>query len=303
MARSVARVHIRGERGEAMGYGTGFLVSPRLLLTNQHVLPTLAHAKNSLAEFNYQESANGEMHASTVFPLAPDALFLSDTNLDYTLVALAPDPDLAAYGWLPLIADVGKLLVGETVNIIQHPNGEPKQLAIRHHQVVDELELFLHYQTDTDPGSSGAPVFNDQWEVVALHHSGVPKRNEKGEQHIREQELSLEAEDLRQELLEAAPPPFRAAGIAWSTMRTSCRGCHRATSMGVSCCGLTARGASPARRPWRPLGRPMPAVLARRPWSRPPLQPTACSRPRSFRPSRVNCRGPAQPAAWKEVAG
>ena len=223
-----------------MGYGTGFLVSPRLLLTNQHVLPTLAHAKNSLAEFNYQESASGEMHASTVFPLAPDALFLSDTNLDYTLVALAPDPDLAAYGWLPLIADVGKLLVGETVNIIQHPNGEPKQLAIRHNQVVDELELFLHYQTDTDPGSSGAPVFNDQWEVVALHHSGVPKRNEKGEvvtsdgrpwqewmgeqhiawlanegvrvsrlvHHIREQELSLEAEDLRQELLEAAPPPF-----------------------------------------------------------------------------------------------
>ncbi|MGL4649089.1 MAG: trypsin-like peptidase domain-containing protein, partial [Caldilineaceae bacterium] len=28
------------------------------------------------------------------------------------------------------------------------------------------------YLTDTLPGSSGSPCFNDRWEVVALHHSG-----------------------------------------------------------------------------------------------------------------------------------
>jgi len=124
------------------------------------------------------------------------------------------------------------------VNIIQHPNGEPKQLAIRNNQVVDELELFLHYRTDTDPGSSGSPVFNDQWEVVALHHSGVPKRNEQGQvvtsdgrlwqewmgeqriaweanegvrvsrlvRHIRNQPLPAAAEAMRQKLLAATPP-------------------------------------------------------------------------------------------------
>ncbi len=238
-ARAVGRVHIRGERGDSLGYGTGFLVSPRLLLTNHHVLPTPGHGKRSLVEFNYQESAGGEMRASEVFPLAPEELFLSDAELDYSLVAVAPRPGLAAYGWLPLIADTGKLLVGEAVNIIQHPNGEPKQLAIRHNQVVDELELFLHYRTDTDPGSSGAPVFNDQWEVVALHHSGVPKRNAQGEvltsdgriwqewmgeqhiawvanegvrvsrlvRHIGERPLPPEGEALRRQLLEAEPPP------------------------------------------------------------------------------------------------
>jgi V8-like Glu-specific endopeptidase len=26
--------------------------------------------------------------------------------------------------------------------------------------------------TDTLPGSSGSPVFNSSWQVVALHHSG-----------------------------------------------------------------------------------------------------------------------------------
>ncbi|MCT0213676.1 MULTISPECIES: lipase family protein [unclassified Synechococcus] len=180
VARAVARVQIRDGQGRAEGYGSGFLVSPRLFLTNNHVLATAASAAASLAEFNFQESAGGEMQPSQVFPFAPEEFFLTDQQRDYTLVALRRDSRLGRYGWLPLIPQIGKLMVGETVNIIQHPNGEPKQLAIRHNQVVDELELFLHYKTDTAPGSSGAPVFNDQWEVVALHHSGVPQRSPEG---------------------------------------------------------------------------------------------------------------------------
>ena len=30
----------------------------------------------------------------------------------------------------------------------------------------------LQYTTDTMPGSSGSPVFNDEWHVVAIHHAG-----------------------------------------------------------------------------------------------------------------------------------
>ena len=30
----------------------------------------------------------------------------------------------------------------------------------------------VQYLTDTLPGSSGSPVFDEQWNVVALHHSG-----------------------------------------------------------------------------------------------------------------------------------
>ncbi|MFC8142403.1 trypsin-like serine peptidase [Streptomyces paradoxus] len=57
--------------------------------------------------------------------------------------------------------------MGEFVNIIQHPRGEPKQLSLRDNQIVDALERFLHYESDTREGSSGSPVFNDPWEVVA----------------------------------------------------------------------------------------------------------------------------------------
>ena len=30
----------------------------------------------------------------------------------------------------------------------------------------------VQYVTSTLPGSSGSPVLNDNWEVVALHHAG-----------------------------------------------------------------------------------------------------------------------------------
>ena len=67
----------------------------------------------------------------------------------------------AEFGWNGLSAAEGKLIVGEYVSIIQHPSGERKQLALRENQVVDVLDNFVHYRTDTSPGSSGSPVFND----------------------------------------------------------------------------------------------------------------------------------------------
>ena len=30
----------------------------------------------------------------------------------------------------------------------------------------------VQYSTDTEPGSSGSPVFNQDWEIVGLHHRG-----------------------------------------------------------------------------------------------------------------------------------
>jgi endonuclease G, mitochondrial len=183
-ARCVGRVRIRDGAGRTLGFGTGFLVAPRLMLTNNHVLESAQQAANSQIEFNFQESLDGDPPATTVFGLAPADLFITNKGLDFSLVAVAPravDGTAAeSFGFTRLIEEEGKLVVKESVSIIQHPNGEPKQLAIRENRVVDILSNFVQYQTDTAPGSSGSPVLNDQWEVVALHHSGVPKRDANG---------------------------------------------------------------------------------------------------------------------------
>jgi endonuclease G len=174
-ARAVGRVNIRDERGRLVGYGTGSLVAPGLLLTNHHVLPDAPTAGFSGIEFNYQDGSDGLPLAIVSFGFDPDTLYLSDPELDFALVAVRATPaDLAPFGTNQLIGSEGKAIVGDFVTIVQHPLGGKKQVALRENRVVDVLDLFLHYATDTQPGSSGSPVFNDQWEIVALHHAGVP---------------------------------------------------------------------------------------------------------------------------------
>lgn len=174
-AQAIGRVNIRDERGRLVGYGTGSLVSPELLLTNHHVLTEARVASWSSVEFDYQDGPDGNPLPLCGFELDPDRFFLADEDLDFALVAVkAPAGQLSRFGFNRLVEAEGKAIVGDFVTIIQHPRGEKKQVALRENRIVDVLDVFLHYETDTEPGSSGSPVFNDQWEIVALHHAGVP---------------------------------------------------------------------------------------------------------------------------------
>lgn len=102
---------------------------------------------------------------------------LADADLDYALVAVRPAATdgrpLSYFGWNPLLQEEGKAIAAQWVNIIQHSEGGMKALALRENRIVDILEQYYHYLTDTAPGSSGSPMFNDRWEVIGLHHSGI----------------------------------------------------------------------------------------------------------------------------------
>jgi hypothetical protein len=120
-------------------------------------------------ELNAQETASGlaaEVHAVR---LLPDELFVSSAEDDWTAVRVEGDP-ADRWGAIPL--DEAPLAVGDRVNIIQHPNGDLKQLSFFHNTVVFVGQGRAQYLTDTLPGSSGAPVFDRDWNLVALHHSG-----------------------------------------------------------------------------------------------------------------------------------
>lgn len=178
-ARTVGRINIRSESGSA-GYGSGFMVSPQLILTNHHVLENVEMARHSLVEMNYRETEDG-ISESSFFRLLPDKFFVADDTLDFALVAVELSNHkgdvISNFGFNQMIRDSGKALVGEHVNIIQHPSAEPKQIAIRNNKIIGKSGNFLHYLTDTRRGSSGSPVFNDSWDLVALHHAGKPKRD------------------------------------------------------------------------------------------------------------------------------
>ncbi|MET8142155.1 trypsin-like peptidase domain-containing protein [Sphaerisporangium sp. NPDC005288] len=182
-ARTVGRISV-GENGRELPIGTGFLVSPWLLLTNHHVFPRAEAARQAFVEFDAQVSVDNIPEPAKRFTLDPDTLFVADHDLDYALVLVNPDasgrPVGEMFGWNRLSVQLGKLVLGEPVNIVGHPGGRLKEISIRENSLEVRLEAFLQYQTDTEPGSSGSPVYNDQWEVTALHHGGVPRTDDQG---------------------------------------------------------------------------------------------------------------------------
>lgn len=167
----------------AVGFATGFVVAPRLILTNWHVFPDLASARGNGANFFYERGERGVALGET-FEIDPDYFFLSNERLDFALVGIKTTSmsgaALTDVNPIVMTSSPAKILVGHPVNIIQHPDGNPKTwVTMNENRLVDLTdEGFLQYTADTLQGSSGSPVFSTSWELVGLHHSGVPEMHE-----------------------------------------------------------------------------------------------------------------------------
>jgi endonuclease G len=158
--------------------GSGFLISETLFMTNNHVIRSIEDARRTTLTFNFQLDAGGQFARRVTFTLDPDRCFLTaaEDDLDFTIVALgsADPPPSMTFGFCPLSDREDKHALGIPLNIIQHPQLRPKEIVIRNNLLTTRVSRVLHYETDTEVGSSGSPVFNDLWEVVALHHYGQP---------------------------------------------------------------------------------------------------------------------------------
>ena len=168
-ARSVCRV-VLADRSR----GTGFLTKNNLLITNHHVLPDEAAARGATAEFNCQQTLEGRDAPVESYTLAPDQGFATSPTAeeggdDWTAVRVQGVAD-DRWGALPL--DPSNPQVEDEVIIIQHAGGGPKQIALSHNVVASVSDRRLQYLTDTLEGSSGSPVFDVTWSVVAVHFGG-----------------------------------------------------------------------------------------------------------------------------------
>lgn len=173
---------------------TGFLIAPRLLLTNHHVLPSAERAAQADVRFFFDRDVD-EPPSVQRFRLQPELFFVSDPWLDYTLVAVAE----RAEGTQAPLADISPLPISleevqtnQSLNILQHPGGKAKHVSLRDNRLAaaDERKEFYQYHTDTRRGSSGSPVCNDRWQAVALHRAGVPRTNEKQQVLLRDSTLA-----------------------------------------------------------------------------------------------------------------
>jgi V8-like Glu-specific endopeptidase len=192
-ARAVGRVcvpqvfdgvpRMNGDR-PSLAVGTGWLIAPRLLVTNHHVIAArLFGDPPPKAADVVTQATSAEVWFDYVDALKPyvaynvTALEASDQTLDYAVLRVAEASKgearpIAEWGCLQLAPETAELRQGQALNIIQHPTGDVKHVAIRRNEFIGAAEgsEFL-YLTDTLPGSSGSPVFDDDWQVVGLHRA------------------------------------------------------------------------------------------------------------------------------------
>ncbi len=187
--RKVGRIVIK-EGGKKTGYATGFMVSDRLMLTNWHVFRDAEMAEGSEVHFFYEYDSQGYPTSPVIFRFDTAGFFNSE-DLDYCFVAVRPTDvtgkvALTSIGYLFLDRSLGKIgdIRVERLNIIHHPQGDYKQISIRENIFVGIEATKIFYETDTAQGSSGSPVFNDQWQVVGLHHKSIAKMSEDGEEYL-----------------------------------------------------------------------------------------------------------------------
>jgi endonuclease G, mitochondrial len=207
-SRSVGLIKYFDKRAGKGAVATGFLISEDLLMTNHHVFPvsTLAEFANfagdATMQFNVEYDIDGNLRSPIVFDLEPQRFLHTSKELDMAVIAVRPTDRTGAHslksqGYLVLNPTLGKVGRGDFASIIQHPGGKEKQIAIRKNEVISiDHPNVLVYVSDTAQGSSGAPVFNDQWQVIALHSAGVPKKNAGGE-YLDEDDRVIEPIDGR----------------------------------------------------------------------------------------------------------
>ena len=209
--RAVARIQTAYDDG----LGTGFLASgpslhpdlaPLVLVTNGHVVPEGLEADSAVVTFHGLDEEPGtpphRFGVRRVRWYERSAV----PGLDTTVLELDGYPP--GVDPVPFASRMpAKPLQGRRAYVIGHPRGlDQPQFSLQDNVLLDYDDRHLHYRSPTEGGSSGSPIFNNEWKLIGLHHAGgvdLPRLNEHGGTYAANEGIAISA--IRKAL--AARPP------------------------------------------------------------------------------------------------
>jgi hypothetical protein len=166
--------------------GTAFRVGDDLLLTNWHVMHVGATPANSVtADFGFEDDGSGGEKTPTSVNCDVTSIRGNEAD-DWAIIRVTSPLDNS----IPTIklSDAATPSSAAPAFIVQHPNGEAKRVAFVRNQVTDFDDRVVHYLSDTQQGSSGSPVLDENCKLIALHHAGGRPQEVAGKPPLRKNE-------------------------------------------------------------------------------------------------------------------
>lgn len=159
-SRAVCRVATEGISG------TGFLISGGYLITCHHILPSVELTTKATIQL-------GEGSSAVTYRVDPSVDFVTHVDLDFTRVKIVDDPSrpLSQWGFLTLETSIPEKGSRLAMLMLQFESETGPRRMIDAFDAEDRSDTLLYYYAQTMPGRSGAPVFNSNWRVVAMHHA------------------------------------------------------------------------------------------------------------------------------------
>ncbi|MEZ4296907.1 MAG: trypsin-like peptidase domain-containing protein [Polyangiaceae bacterium] len=185
-ARAVMRLLVRF--GEQESQGTCFLIEEDLILTCHHCVFDVKGSPAGAIELlvgHVAEPGGGWLVADRVAGRVDS--IVGEASHDWAV--FRPERPITGVTPLRLVAPEHPVTPGDRVSLVHHPRGGPKKVSLwgRVTRADDDV---IQYQRLSQPGSAGAAVFNERWEVVGLTSSWVvndtsPRGGESVSQAIR----------------------------------------------------------------------------------------------------------------------
>ncbi len=173
--RAIARI----EDHVGTAIGTAFLVKASDLnpewgddavaVTNAHVVshpPAMRgtiEPDDAVANFTMLEGLDPIEVTELLFQSGP-------LDLDVAVLRLASVPEGVTP--VPLAKALPRADGEQRLYVMGHPLGGELKISIDDNVLIDHDDVKVHYRAPTEPGSSGSPVFNRNWQLIALHHAG-----------------------------------------------------------------------------------------------------------------------------------